>query len=783
MSVFIEDQSPFVSHPVESGIQLTEHLFTVSGYVRDLLEGTKFNSNSDIVYYSALLHDIGKLNPYYQYLFYTEEKLRDQKKKELANIYLGQHSLFSAWMASKLLHGKGTLNSKEIHIVACLIASHHSYLRSIINSSITEKSIQFKNSTEKIQLFLNRYQKEVECLKEFADLNWSKCQKEFSRPIKMTGEISKTQDRDSIVSNFVELLLYFSILLQADRGSFSTRNQYELDISIRTQNLVKSKSKLADVRSQFQEDFISKFDIEENITIIQAPTGIGKTKLFLDIISRYLNSGKFTKILYFSPLLALTEDFENKIKQVVEEKDMSSIFVYNHLFSGSLIEKNSSNETISHFWDFDNESFNRKFIITTTQRLLITLYSNGNRDNLKLFSFKNALLIIDEIQVIPKFLLPNFVDLMKSLSKFINTTILLVSATIPIELVVPDTRLIKMDGKAESMYHDITLKKIQFLDRIPDMSIELLKKGKKLFMLNTKSKAVRIFNAISEFIRSYIQKNQDKQQALLENEFGLDLLFYVTTGIRKKTRSKIIGELSRIPNCIVVSTQVIEAGVDINFDTINREIAPLDNIIQVMGRLNREGETKEPLLNVFLYEDGRDHRPYNRLEFEESLKRIRSITNSRELYNSLNDYYKTINSLNNSNRKLLDDLETKMANYDYLGVWDLIYKEVFQSEYGEPVIIPENEDELTQIKNDLLYSPNSLKDLYKKYGNLTAILPVPSAIFHKEKSQEKAQDPKIRKILSLLDERFFEKNILLPKSGCLNELYDEKIGLDKWIEC
>ncbi len=776
MSAFIEDSSPFLSHPLETGILLTHHLLTVSNSVTNLLRDTHF-SNKELVYYSALLHDIGKINPYYQYLFYNDEKTREMKKKELLNRFIGQHSLFSAWIASKLLYSTNDLTIKRIHIILCLIAAHHSSLRSSVNTPANDRTGSFKNSKDKIYDYLTRYKKELVAIEEFSLLNWSKCLKEYHRPIHLDGSILKTTEKDAIVPNYMELLLYFSALLQADRGSFSTRKQYHFDINIKTEELIKSNSKLSEIRSKFQNEFISEFNIENNISVIQAPTGIGKTKLFLDIISMYGDKKIFDKVLYFSPLLALTEDFESKINNVIKDADKLDVLVYNHLFSGSLLEKNTKNETPSLFWDFENESFNRKFIITTTQRLLITLYSNSSVDNLKLLSLKNALLIIDEIQIIPKFLLPNFVSILKSLCKFINTKVLLVSATVPEELTSQDIKPIKLRSELESKYHEITLKKIRFHEKIPDITPNLLDYKKQLFMVNTKRKARIIFDKISKLIHS--NKILEHQQQLDINQENYPDIYYITTGIRKKTRSKIIGKINNKTKCMVVSTQVIEAGVDISFDLINREVAPLDSLVQVMGRLNREGEATNPVLNVFLFDDGKDHRPYNRLEFEESLKIIKNIFNSQDLYKGLEGYYRTINTLNNSNKKLLSDLEQKMSNYDYPGVWEFINKEIFQNEYGEPVIVPENENDLIKIKEELLFNTKSLKSFYKKYGNLSATLPVPFSLFHNNRHQNGGD---YKDLLELFDSELFEKNILLPKSGCLNDIYDDKIGLDKWIK-
>jgi CRISPR/Cas system-associated endonuclease/helicase Cas3 len=74
-----------------------------------------------------------------------------------------------------------------------------------------------------------------------------------------------------------------------------------------------------------------------DISILHAPTGIGKTKLFLDILQKYTQNQKFERVFYFSPLLALTEDFEKKIAKTITDTD--DVLIYNHLFSGSLLEK------------------------------------------------------------------------------------------------------------------------------------------------------------------------------------------------------------------------------------------------------------------------------------------------------------------------------------------------------------------------------------------------------------------------------------------------------------
>lgn len=210
------------------------------------------------------------------------------------------------------------------------------------------------------------------------------------------------------------------------------------------------------MRDMIQNELLSNIKYDKPIIIINAPTGSGKTKVFLDSINHIRSMYKnLERIFYFSPLLALTEDFEDKLAD--------TILVYNHLFSGSIEEKRRIAEGSQAYqaqWIFENESFNRPFTITTTQRLLITLFSNNHADKLKLASFRNSLLIIDEVQTIPKYILRSLIGILENMHKFLGTRTILVRATIPYELrLIPITQ-----PSIESLesYLNLTKKKYKF---------------------------------------------------------------------------------------------------------------------------------------------------------------------------------------------------------------------------------------------------------------------------------------------------------------------------------
>jgi len=323
-----------------------------------------------------------------------------------------------------------------------------------------------------------------------------------------------------------------------------------------------------------------------------------------------------------------------------------------------------------------------------------------------------------------------------------------VSATIPDEL--QGIAKLATPKEVEDRYLQMTFKRIEYrkdaLDPAGEVAL-LGGEGHTLFMFNTRRKALSFFEKMSLF----------KPDAV-----------YLSTGIRKCDRGEIIQKRLREKEpATVVSTQVLEAGVDVSFSRMYREMAPLDNIVQAMGRLNREGERSEPVLTVFL-DDG-DHLPYSQLEVEEAKTLIPQLHSSIELYEALPGYYKKVSAENLRNKNLAKELDDKMRNLNFDDVWDFIKRHALPAELGDSLLVP-NRQEWDVVKGQFL-SSDSDKDkgkLYKRYAEFMAQLP---------QSLEK-----IECLEALLDEELLDKGVLMPKKEQLNIVYDSKVGLDKWVK-
>ena len=716
----------FLSHPAEPeygkpAVLLLDHLKSVSNKTREIVARSKFESKN-LAYYTGLFHDLGKLGPYYQKLF-AEPKITSQRKAELAREYDDFHAIYSCWIAKKILKNK--LDKSDIQKILMLIYCHHGEMKNppkVYDGESMEKKHRTKEALiQNWKEFIKEQGKDL----SFCDFDLG-FDLQYNENIKKLRQI-EAKNSDKPIAEFVELGFLFSALLQADKGSFTDSKTKRFDCKIDTASMKNTNSSLSAFRTKFQEQVAKELDPENPITIINAPTGIGKTKAFLDAIDRF----DVDRVFYFSPLLALTNDIEEKIlkNNII---DPEAILTYNHTYVGTLESKeNKNNENFTPKWNFDYEAFNEKFIITTMHRLLMTIYSNKNRDKLKLASLTNALLIVDEVQTLPKFLLKNLCEIFKIMAEKLGTKVVLVSATIPFELSSMPT--IKMDGKQNSEYLRIRNRKISLGSFEPDT----IKPGKSLIMLNTRKNARQMFERVWE-----LGKNA----------------YYITSGITKKHQNAIIEKIKdKAENDIIlVSTQVIEAGVDVSFTNIWRQMAPLDNIVQVLGRLDRENKDRDSTLYVF-HGQNQNHIPYSSLEYTVSEQYLKNIKDSVQLYEVLPRYYEEISKNNQTQEDDSKNLHHYISKLNFEQVWEEVRNKLSESHYST-VYVPDQKD-WDRVRNDLLSDSKNLK---KKYNDLIASMP--------------------RKINgSYFDEELLKNNILLPKKEMLTEIYDETVGLDKWI--
>ncbi|ABY93583.1 MULTISPECIES: CRISPR-associated helicase/endonuclease Cas3 [Thermoanaerobacter] len=555
----------------------------------------------------ALCHDFGKYTSYFQ------EYLKTKKKTSLSN-----HSFISAVFGGYVaIQYYGEENILPL-IVYNTILHHHGNLESFsVNLPSKFKDVSRKdfplNVSEKIDISYKQLKDMRQNLSfiipDFERLGLAKEFKQFveeENVIKDTLAILKKLEALSIrrlksdENYFIHQMLY-SALISADKISAS--NTYlpeELYVDYKTLNKIRenqfeiSEKDIDKIRTEIFKVVIENLEKNYNkskIFSITAPTGTGKTVtgFFAALKLKELLGGN-RKIIYSLPFTSIIEQNYGVLFELLEKLDKfkgnSSRYIIKH-HNLAMIEYESE------YRDYKKteaelliENWQSGIIITTFVQLLETLVGARNRMLKKFNALKGSIIILDEIQAIniKYFQLVDYI--LNKASEYLDLRIIIMTATKPMIL---------------------------------NDAVELLDNNEKYFSIFKRTRLMPQMEklTIESFIEKFKENLEDKSYLIVCNtimqsleiykrlvELGLNReIFYLSTNIlplhRRERINKIKEKLEKEEKIILVSTQVVEAGVDFDFDVVIRDLGPIDSIIQSAGRCNRNG--KKEIGDVYVY--------------------------------------------------------------------------------------------------------------------------------------------------------------------------------------
>lgn len=312
---------------------------------------------------------------------------------------------------------------------------------------------------------------------------------------------------------------------------------------------------------------------------LYVPTGGGKTLSSLRYALAHAEKYQKSKIIFTSPLLSILEQNAAVIRDFVGN---DSIILEHH--SNVVQEKKESGQLDMR--ELMIESWDAPMIITTLVQLLDTLFSGKTGCVRRFQALSNSILIIDEVQTVPNRMLTLFNLAMNFLSQVCGATIILCSATQPCfekathPILGEQKQLVPFDQKLWDVFQRTTLldEGKMRLEEIPNYIQDKLENTESLLVIcNTKQQAGFLYQALkSESVECF------------------HLSAAMCMQHRKDILSKIEGALSESKQnhkkVLCISTQIIEAGVDISFGCVIRMVAGMDNAVQAAGRCNRNGE-------------------------------------------------------------------------------------------------------------------------------------------------------------------------------------------------
>jgi CRISPR-associated endonuclease/helicase Cas3 len=339
-----------------------------------------------------------------------------------------------------------------------------------------------------------------------------------------------------------------------------------------------------------------------DIAILRAYTGWGKT----DVSMLFFEQRPVSRIFYMFPTITAINKFWNKIEGAVGG-NVSRFF---HLYLAEIKDKEEMIENFFYIRNF--ASF--PYIITTVDQFLLTFLQVG-RYYLRRPMFRNSGIVIDEVHLFTPLMLHLLVWFLKKFREPYQLRVLFMSATLPnglssyllSELGLQKNSLLDFSRQYENKRRIMWQRENKRIDEFLEEILQSSSGRKVLVVVNTVEKAIQLAHKLEQ-IKKY------------EKDFNVIHARYVYEDRRKK-EEWVHQQTQRNSPHVLVSTQVCEVSLDVNYDVLITELASIPALIQRFGRVNRYGEKTEEI-NVYVTEPdcNVERYPYTHQELSEALR-------------------------------------------------------------------------------------------------------------------------------------------------------------------
>lgn len=625
-------------------INLFNHLKEISQIARVLAEKLNLADAGELL---GLIHDFGKYSQAFQ------EYIREQtginpdidiiNDTALPNNQKIDHSTSGAqWVYQNFAN----LNHKDLgelfgQMLSLCIASHHGV--GLIDCIYENGKDKWYEQICKEDKFTHL----TECLQN-ADPNILERAKELIEPAaqslyshlkSLLKDFNKSQQKkiDEFYLGCVTRFL-FSCLIDADRmnsADFEYKNENQrriLSLNQKTDWQIainqleeylqqwQPKSPIDEIRQNISKNCLERGKIDsQNIYTLTVPTGGGKTLSSLRYALHHAPTHNLDHIIYIIPYTSIIEQNAQEVRKILGEK-----WVLEHHSNLDPAHQNWQNKLLAENWD-------KPIVFTTMVQFLDSWFGSGTRGVRHIHSMTNSILIFDEIQTLPIKCVYLFCNTLNWLIEYGKSTAILCTATQPILDKLPSGQFgqLNLPKNAEiipnvtELFSQLNRVDVQFCKKLQGWSVEetgnfLLEQFEQfqscLLIVNTKKWAKDVYQYC-------------KNKGILAES-----LFHLSTHQYPAHRKTLFTEMKqRLKNSkpvLCISTQLIEAGVDISMKCVIRALAGLDSIAQAAGRCNRHGELEkgkvwvlnlqEPNLENYLPEIAEAQKQVSRAEFEQT---------------------------------------------------------------------------------------------------------------------------------------------------------------------
>ncbi len=347
------------------------------------------------------------------------------------------------------------------------------------------------------------------------------------------------------------------------------------------------KTKINRYRVDIYEQCINKAILPPQIFSLTVPTGGGKTLSSMAFALAHLRKNNLKRIFYVIPYTSIIEQNAQVFRDIFGNRN---VLEHHSNFDPATIETDDL-DTGKEALRLSTENWDMPIVVTTNVQFFDSLFSNRRSKCRKLHNLAKSVIILDEAQMLPTKYLKPCLSALTELVRNYGSTVIICTATQPKlgDLLDKEVQPHEIINFPENLYDAFKRVKVTDLGSLSDDELSQKIKGHQqvLCIVNTRTHARKLYDALKK----------------TENCYHLSARMCPVH--RRKKIAEIKECLKEGKDCRVISTQLIEAGVDIDFPVVYRTMTGIDSIAQAAGRCNREG--KLPMGDVFVFKSTERH--------------------------------------------------------------------------------------------------------------------------------------------------------------------------------
>lgn len=539
-----------------------------------------------LAYACGLLHDLGKYSAAFQCYLKKALSGKPTSRGEVPHAWEGALTILR-----QLGGDRKTMGLADI--LANVVASHHGGLTDMIDNAerVMPGRIEAHSTSHPEQV--RDVMEAAEVAEILAGIDWDIVRTEFADLRKRIG--------NNPFALHLAVKFLFSCLVDADRCNAAGMdtpdsppdwNEMERCLNAKLDAFAETpeelKSPLDKVRASISSQCSEQAVRAPGVFTLSVPTGGGKTLSSLRFAIRHARAHGLKRIIYVIPYLSIIDQTAREFRKIFGNHADDWLLEHH---SNYLVE--SGNEDDEKRYDLGTQRWDAPVVITTMVQILESVMSNKASDLRKFHNMMQSVFVFDEVQALPVTCTHLFNATVNFLHGFGGSSCVLCSATQPAlaEVERPlhlssSPNLIAIPDADKALFRrtvliDKTSPELT-CEEIADLALSRFRQEKStLVVVNTRDEARKVFNGLGETCERYFLSTD------MCPAHRLDVIDRMRTALTH-------GDIDGTRPILCVSTQLIEAGVDISFDCVIRAEAGFDSIIQVAGRCNRHGRSPTP---------------------------------------------------------------------------------------------------------------------------------------------------------------------------------------------